>query len=128
MKRFKDNDDGTVTDNQTGLMWLKNAGLVSQRDWDRAINFCEGLKIAGYNDWRLPTVKELFSLVDPSQYRPALPEGHPFTNVQSSGYWSSSTYAFSTSSAWRVGMSYGYVYSNSKSSYHYVWPVRGGSL
>ena len=55
---YKDNDDGTVTDLNTGLMWTKNAG--EKQDYKDI----EGISYAGYDDWRLPTVKELYTLMD----------------------------------------------------------------
>ncbi|MFI3169585.1 MAG: DUF1566 domain-containing protein [Faecalibacterium sp.] len=57
------NGDGTTTDNNTGLMWetVPTGGKVS---WDGAVEYCESLSLAGYDDWRMPTLKELFSLSD----------------------------------------------------------------
>ncbi|MCM2357274.1 MAG: DUF1566 domain-containing protein [Geobacteraceae bacterium] len=82
----------------------------------------------GYSDWRLPNRKELRSLVDISRYNPALPAGHPFTNVQASFYWSSSTFASSTDYAWVVNLRDGSVLNYYKYGYgnYYVWPVRAG--
>jgi hypothetical protein len=77
-------------------------------------------------DWRLPNVRELFSLIDFSQYGPTLPSGHPFTGVQSSSYWSSTTTAYSTSGAWSVYLYAGSVNNGIKTGTAYVWPVRGG--
>ena len=132
--RFADNFDGTVTDNLTGLIWLKNANCSGGRTWHQALTYCNTLAsgMCGLNDgsvagqWHLPNRKELFSLIDYSRYGPALPQGHPFTNVQSSFYWSSSTNADGTDDAWVVGMNSGNVYDGSKTSSYYVWPVRGG--
>ena len=132
--RFSDNGDGTVTDNLTGLIWLKNANCFEQRTWADALNLSNSLasgscgltdgSLAG--DWRLPNRKELFSLVDFSRYNPALPTGHPFTNVRSAYYWSASARASLTRHAWIVYMYLGSVYSSNKTNYSYVWPVRGG--
>jgi len=55
-------------------------------------------------DWRLPNVKELQSLIDYSTYNPSLPDSHPFTNVQSAAYWSSTSVQSSPGSAWKVAM------------------------
>jgi len=77
-----------------------------------------------HTDWRLPNVKELQSLIDFGNYNPALPTGHPFSNVQSSYYWSSSTGADDTFYAWGVDMGYGGVYYGTKTIDFYVWPVR----
>ncbi|MCX5809727.1 MAG: DUF1566 domain-containing protein [Proteobacteria bacterium] len=79
------------------------------------------------NKWRLPTRQELESLLDLNNYNPALPKNHPFINVQSNYYWSSSSYAGNTNGAWVVGMGSGYVGSSSKTyGNRYVWPVRSG--
>ncbi len=60
---FTDNDDETVTDNATGLMWQQNDD-GNTRDWENALSYAENLTLAGYSDWRLPSAKELQSIVD----------------------------------------------------------------
>ena len=68
---YTENGDGTVTDNVTDLMWQQipaNAGL----SWQEAVNYCKSLELAGYSDWRMPTLKELFSISDFSQGWPYL--------------------------------------------------------
>ena len=134
--RFTDNGDGTVKDNLTGLIWLKDANCFAfgLRTWDEALSDSNGLtsglcllsdgSVPG--DWRLPNYKELASLVDVENYGPALPTGHPFINVQSAGYWTSSTVAISTGLAWHVHMNQGAVIQQNKVNDFYVWPVRGG--
>jgi len=133
--RFTDNGDGTVTDNLTGLIWLKDADAGDGTEtWANALTICNSLANgqqgltdgSSAGDWRLPTRFELESLLDLSQYSPCLPSGHPFTGVLSSYYWSSTTYAYSTSYAWRVFLSYGFVSYGGKGFANYVWPVRGG--
>jgi hypothetical protein len=132
--RFTDNVDGTVTDNLTGLIWLKNANRFGPRTWADALNDCNTLAADGVTlnddsvggDWRLPNRKELFSLIDYSRYNPALPQGHPFVNVQSYLYRSASTYANGTRNAWDVYMYNGLVDYDAKSDTLYVWPVRDG--
>jgi hypothetical protein len=134
--RFTDNGNGTVTDNLTGLIWLKNANCASGTiTWTAALIYCNGLasgtcgltdgSVAG--DWRLTNIKELQSLIDYGRDGPALPSGHPFTNVQSYLYWSSTTVADDTSAAWYQGMSSGDIYDGPKTNNGYVWPVRGGN-
>jgi hypothetical protein len=106
--RFTDNGDGTVTDNLTGLIWLKKADCFGERTWTQALSDCNNLADgscgltdgSSAGDWRLPNVRELQSLIDYGRYGPALPAGHPFTNVQSSYYCSSRTYALNASLAW----------------------------
>jgi hypothetical protein len=131
--RFTDNNDGTVTDNLTGLIWLKNANSLSGSTiWASALSYCNNLEAGGYTDWRLPNINELHSLVDLSgESNPALLDGHPFTNVVCEGYvyWSSTTHeSFSYSNAFRADMGYGYVGIDGKDIfYNFVWPVRGGN-
>jgi hypothetical protein len=142
--RFTDNLDGTVTDNLTGLIWLKNANCFGLRTWNEGLSDCNGLasgscgltdgSIAG--NWRLPNVFELRSLSDLKYWEPTLSNsegtgqwthGDPFTNLLVNGYyWSSSTLAYGTGYAWLVGMDTGYVGYSLKTSGYYVWPVRGG--
>lgn len=133
--RFLDNGDGTVTDNLTGLIWLKDANCYGTETWADALTDCNSLAdgICGLSDgsqsgdWRLPNVRELHGLIDFGSYDPALPNGHPFTNLQSSRYWSSTTYAQSTSSAWSVGLGVGQMAHYDKTQINYVFPVRGDS-
>lgn len=61
--RFVDNGDGTISDYATGLMWQK-ADDGTARDWQSSIEYCENLELAGYDDWHLPNIKELQSIVD----------------------------------------------------------------
>lgn len=60
---FVDNGDGTVTDRATGLMW-QQADSGSGMDWEDALAYADNLTAGGYDDWRLPNVKELQSIVD----------------------------------------------------------------
>jgi len=60
---YVDNGDGTITDNATGLMWMKNDNGAAI-SWENALSYAEGLEYAGYTDWRLPNAKELQSIVD----------------------------------------------------------------
>ena len=143
--RFKDNNNGRVTDNLTGLIWLKNANCAGPKSWNDALDFANQLKDGdcGLSDgsqageWRLPNRFELESLLDLQYYNPPLSntagtgqwtEGDPFTNVGWTRYWTSSTYSVNTSEAWFVGLMYADIGTNSKPdlSYYNVWPVRGG--
>jgi len=109
---FTDNLDGTVTDNATGLMWQQEDDNQA-RNWESAIEYCEGLNLAGPTVWRLPDVKELRSIVDNTRCNPAIdPVAFPGTNP--TYYWSSSTYANFTNYAWVVGFDDGYVDNGNK--------------
>jgi hypothetical protein len=63
MNNFTDNGDSTITDNATGLMWMKDDSGVGM-NWEDALRHAENLEYAGYSDWRLPDVKELQSILD----------------------------------------------------------------
>lgn len=133
--RFTDNENGTVSDNLTGLVWLKNANCFGGQVWPDALALSKSLasgdcgltdgSVAG--DWRLPNIKELESLIDVGHVFPALPGGHPFSGVQFDWYWSSSTNVFFPSHAWIVHLPYGYAVDELKVGFYFsVWPVRGG--
>jgi len=132
--RFTDNGNGTVKDNLTGLIWLKNANCWGAIAWATALTNANALKgdntMCSLNDgsaagqWRLPNIVELQSLIDFTYSGPALTSGHPFSNVQASYYWSATTYAGDTPFAWPVFLGNGGVYTVNKTLTHYVWPVR----
>ena len=128
---FIDNADGTVTETNTGLMWQQDTAPGTYT-WQQALAYCENLILAGYNDWRLPNVNELQSIVDYSRDDPAIDTIY-FPNTESKIYWSSSTYVANQTSAWMVGFYNGGVYSDydyyrrlTKSDAFYVRAVRGG--
>jgi hypothetical protein len=121
------NGDGTVTDNVTGLMWQQEDDDIA-RTWGSAIAYCENLVVppSTYSDWRLPTNKELRSIIDKSLWNPAI-DTTAFPNTNASYYWSSTTYKDDTAEAWYVTFSYGGVFSHGKSgNKNYVRCVRGG--
>ncbi len=118
-------DDQAVLDKETGLVWERSPSTTLM-SWSDAIYHCYNMNVDGRKGWRLPTVEELASLVDPTQPAPTLPAGHPFTNVRSSFYWSATTLAGGTSSAWGVSFYGGLANGSAKSDASYVWCVRGG--
>jgi len=117
---FYDNGDGTVTDNNTRLMWQQGEG--GSMTWEDAISYCEGLTLAGHTDWRLPNIKELESITDDNIDI----DTNFFPDVNASHYWSSTTRASDSSIAWFVNFSYGQVARYYKSTSNYVRCVRGG--
>lgn len=141
--RFADLNNGSVFDNATGLIWLKNIECFGTRTWTNAVSTASSLasgacgltdgSVAG--DWIIPNANQLESLVDLSKTGPPLPQGHPFTNSNdfftSSNdfmYWTSGTAAANTNFVWAVDMYYGYVVGQANTSLHYVWPVRSGQF
>jgi len=130
---FTDNGDGTITDNLTSLTWSKDANAATiPKTWQQALDYIKTLNsqnYMGHNDWRLPNINELKTLInkDPANLSNWLAT-QGFTNVQPSFYWSSSTYASAgnKSAALIVYLDQGYLAYNYKTSTVYVWPVRGG--
>lgn len=96
-KYLIDNADGTVTDVQTGLMWQQLP--VFYEDWEEALIYCENLALAGYDDWRLPSVHELLSLYSSDD---GGIDDFYFPDFSSSPYWSSTTFASDTTQAWHI--------------------------
>jgi len=126
---YTDNGDGTITDNKTGLMWLKEGnypfnGATSTGTWEQALTYCEGLSYAGYSDWRLPNRRELFSIVKFEGAAPLINTTY-FLNTQGC-YWTSTTFVPGTSAAVFVAFGGGYVVADGKTNACYVRPVRGG--
>ncbi len=117
-----------VKDNATGLEWQDNESILkpwTETGGDTAANYCASLPPSG--EWRLPAIQELQTLVDYSQFKPAVTEGL-FTHISSSYYWSSTTNADYTDSAWIGGFNYGHSNYTSKTFNSYVRCVQGGQL
>jgi len=132
--RFIDNEDGTVTDNLTGLIWLKNANPFGFRTWQQALDDCNKLANGQHGltdgskrgDWRLPNIKEIESLVDYGRFGPCLPDGgKPFENVRPSSYWTSTSVALAPSEAMFIILGVGPAIFESKEHPFFVWPVSG---
>jgi hypothetical protein len=138
--RFVDNQDGTVTDNCTGLVWLKDTADVNgdgetnvndgndSATWCGALSFCENLSFAGHDDWRLPNMLELQSLVSNG---PPAPRIDPIFGAVASFYWSSTTVADFPTNRWSVNFGSGELHIQIKTggmgdSDGYIRAVRGG--
>jgi len=114
----------TFTDAKTGLIWQDNKDAQTiKKSWSGAKEYCKNLILDGHNDWRLPSIKELQSIVDITKYNPTIKDG--FKNVTSYYYWSSSPNVSDSSDAWVVNFYYGNTYSDGKSGKNYVRCVRG---
>jgi hypothetical protein len=114
-----------VLDKETGLVWEKSPSSRTF-DWvnDDIFFHCNTLRKGNRLGWRVPTVQELATLVDASTG--GLPEGHPFSNVQSAAYWSANTYALDTKYAWIVFFRSSEVNAQLKTEANtFLWCVRG---
>jgi hypothetical protein len=148
--RFRDNGNGTVTDKLTGLMWLKDATCLNthysaqvpnaRAKWQDALAIVAGINDgtyglcgSSYTDWRLPNRKEIQSLLDYSNYTPALPDDNLFINLDSSypfSYWTSTSSGYLVDDpnfkyAWYVSLHDGMVDNSLKNWNPRIWPVRG---
>ena len=121
---FHDNSDGTVTDTFTGLMWQR-ASSLDFYNWQDALAYSENLNSAGHSDWRLPNCNELITLVDFTEYNPAI-DTDSFPDTLSSPYWSSTTFASGIDQAWRVSFLNGKGSGYEKTNTYYARAVRGG--
>ena len=113
----------TIIDQGTSLEWQKTDNGM-QSTWQNALAYCEGLSLDSKNDWRLPNIRELKSLVDYSKYYPAIDPAIP---CQSSSYWSATSVAdFDPKSAWSVFFGNGDDIWKDKTKIYHVRCVRGG--
>ena len=125
-----------VSDDSTQLQWQDDSVVsTATRTWQEAIDYCENtLSLGGHEDWRLPNLNELTSIVDDTQYNPAIDSSisNGFQNTALSYYWTSTTYAGNTSSvlsnAWRVHFRSGGQGYHSKDNDNYVRCVRSGQI
>jgi len=159
--RYRDNGNGTITDTRTNLTWMpcslgqqwtgsNCAGVAMVMNWNDALEAAMSYSYAGHNDWRVPTVDELDTLVQcPAGRKPsARPDGryisdtngqchgherenpkiniNAFPNTPARWFWSSSPYARTSRGAWHVSFSDGDVGILSKSGSGRVRLVRAG--
>jgi len=135
--RFTAFDDGTVYDNVTGLMWVANPNLCPApiavdgesvpMPWEDAIDACEGLSYAEHNDWRLPNINELHSIMFIMLTGQQI--DYNFFTLYNTYYWSSTTYAVYTLAAWITEFVTGLTYAADKEETSLLLlPVRGGKI
>ncbi len=117
-----------VLDKETGLVWERSPQTTAVSSSNVRLT-CANKAVGGRKGWRLPSLPELASLVDPSVASPGptLSSGHPFLNVQSTNYWSASAHAENPALMWGVGFGNGVVLSLSKACDQRAWCVRGGT-
>jgi hypothetical protein len=149
--RFTDNGNGTVTDGQTGLIWMKDWGCGGSKNWKAGNDWaaaladgqCDLTDGSSAGDWRLPLITEWKDYntapQDDSMLKRSCPTpipdtvgtgcwsaGNPFDNVASSDYWSATSDAGSPSEAWYVDLDDGVADPSVKPLNLRVVAVRGG--
>lgn len=123
----RDSAKEVVIDPKTKLMWQDDASVTTViKTWQGAIDYCEALRFAGYDDWRLPKRLELLSIADKSKTNPAIKAG--FVNVVSGDFWSSSSYVSYADYAWYVYFDGGLAFTFFKSTELCVRCVRESKL
>jgi hypothetical protein len=126
--RFRIHKDA-VEDRLTGLIWARQANPAGfPLTWMEALDFVaqhsETLNPVA-DDWRLPTRRELFTLLSHQQVNPALPAGHPFEGVFNGYYWTQTACARLPDQVWYVHLGGGKVYRGMQHGAYMVWPVAG---
>ena len=123
--RFVDHGDGTVTDTCTGLMWQQDTGNNGNAvALGRALVYCENLELAGHDDWRLPNLRELLSIVDHGRVDPSI---DPVFGALSSFYWSSTRYAPAAADhLWTLYFGSGFFTNDGISALNNIRAVRRG--
>jgi len=130
-----DANTNVVLDTDSGIQWMRDANIAdSTMDWTNAVNYCANLTNATYSDWRLPDQYEISRggsvtglLYIDQLPSPALPAGHPFTNLKDDiadlAIWTSTIY--SEEAAQSVYVYSGDVVMQYYIAVFYVWPCRG---
>jgi len=115
----------TWEDSRTGLEWQYSS--PGKMNWHEALEYAQSLRLDGKSDWRLPNLVELESLLDRGtmleRIRPIMRTDVPFRDTLS--YWSSTTFAPDTRSAWIVMFDGAYILSYYKSNQYHIRCVRG---
>ena len=143
VQRFVDNGNGTATDRLTGLVWelkctatdcQENHDVVVKLPWQAAVttwaSALNNAQFAGHNDWRLPSLEELRTLlaaVPPCATPPCPVAAWPRDETAPAGYWSSTSLSLDRQRAWAISFGDGEAYTAAKDTTLYVRAVRGGS-
>jgi hypothetical protein len=111
-------------DDKTGLIWQDNKEVAENNlNYDEAKRYCQDLKVDGFTDWRLPTVREAYTIVDLTRNRPALKNG--FEICDDGRYWTSTLFVKNPEKeAWYISMSYGEAEPYNKSRIFHARCVR----
>jgi hypothetical protein len=111
--------DDEVTDNYTGLTWQRDGNASGLLSWEAAVTYCENLTLGGH-EWRLPSIRELATLVDEAQVAPAInrtmfPNTH-YGSRSNNWYWASHRARGSTTASWGLNFDDGFTGANSGAS------------
>ncbi len=135
-RSYSDNGNGTINDAMLNLMWQNDYsdnkgydtnGTAPQINHADAISYCSAIDLSGHNDWRLPSRRELQSLVDYSKPHPGpvIADAFVSTTQVDDWYWTGTDFSAVTTAAWSVHFDDGFVTAVDKSNSFYVRCVRG---
>ncbi len=127
MGRFIDNEDGTLTDLKTRLMWIRDmrsagCNYGKTMKWEEAVKCAKSLSVGDYSDWRLPEIDELVSIVDYGKLGPAIHD--VFSNTPCGYFWSNTIFKSDSRAAWVVGFDTGRVNGDDRNEFFYLRCVR----
>jgi hypothetical protein len=115
-------DGAAAKDNQTGLIWEQEPDRIHDV-WDASVARCQTKEVGGQQGWRAPSIDELKTLIDASQHDPALPAGHPFSNIRSEIFWTATPHPTDDIVAWQVSFFSGEPVTDQKSGTRRLWCV-----
>jgi hypothetical protein len=115
-----------VKDSMSGLVWEREPDYIFDV-WDRSLSRCAAKTVGGRKGWRTPSIDEIKTLVDLDQQDPALPAGHPFRNIKSSIYWTSTAHPTDDIVAWQLSLFSGQAVTDQKSGMRRLWCVLGNA-
>lgn len=115
-----------VKDNSTGLIWEQEPDREHDV-WGASVARCATKEVGGLKGWRAPSVEELTTLIDASQHDPALPAGHPFSNIKSEIYWTATPHPTDDMVAWQISFFSGEPVTDQKSGTRRLWCLLGAS-
>ncbi len=117
-------DGEAVKDAVSGLVWEREPDYIFDV-WDSSISRCAAKTVGGRQGWRAPSIEEITSLVDLDQQDPSLPAGHPFRNIKSGVYWTSTAHPTDDIVAWQMSFFSGQAVTDQKSGMRRMWCVLG---
>jgi len=115
--------NSVVLDKANAIYWQDNLSTQkSSQDWDDAVEYCHALELNDLSTWRLPTFKELLSIVDYGRVDPAI--NPVFSYVLDNTYWTSTDFSATRSRAWTIDFRTGKTYYSYKTTNHAVRCVK----
>lgn len=114
--------DEAVKDTASGLVWEREPDYMFDV-WDRSVARCATKIVDGKQGWRAPSIDEIKTLVDLDQQDPSLPAGHPFRNIKSGIYWTSTAHPTDDIVAWQQSFFSGQAVTDQKSGMRRMWCV-----